>query len=264
MSRHRVLAAIDSSAAATPVLRTAKLIASIGGDTLEALHVGNHVDLTARAIAESEGVEVRTLRGDVIECIVRAGADDDVDYVVLGARGRPSGARPAGHVALGVMSGLDKPVIVVPPDANPSDTLRRVLVAIDDEWRNTSTLARLLAPIAEAAVEIAAVHVDDEASLPRFSDQPHYEREAFAQELLARRLPEPRAVDLTLRVGDPADEVLAASAQVSADLMVVTWGRDLSPGRAMFVRGILERATIPVVFVPSPRSPVAARASRPD
>lgn len=257
MRPQRVLAAIDSSAAARPVLRTADLIATIAGDTVEALHVGNRANRTARAIAKSEGVDVTTRRGDVIESIVTAAEDDDVDIVVLGARGRPSGARPAGHVVLGVMAGLDKPVVVVPPDANPSDALRRVLIAIEGEPQHSPTLAGLLARIAAAAVEISAVHVDDEASLPSFSDQPHYEREAFARELLARHLPEPRPVDLSLRVGDPADEVLAASAQMCADLMVVTWGRDLSPGRAMFVREILERATIPVVFVPATRIPPA-------
>lgn len=245
----RVIAAIDDSAAARPVIEVAVTFARAVGARVEALHVGEDSARTARAVAESQGVELHTARGEVSDGIADAAAPDDVHAIVLGARGRPAGARPAGHVVLDVMTRVDKPVVVVPPDAARPDRLERVLVAINGRPRPTRALAEVLASIASPELAVCAVHVDDEASIPSFSDQAQHETEAFAQEFIARHLPEAASVELALRIGDPGDQVLAACDDAKADLIVVTWSRDLSPGRSEVVRNLLERSPVPVVFV---------------
>lgn len=98
---NRVIAAIDNSAAARPVLTMARaLVVALAGG-LEALHVSENGDETARASAEAVGVALRTLSGDPLEQLAQVASEGDVVALVLGARGALGGPRPAGHLALG-------------------------------------------------------------------------------------------------------------------------------------------------------------------
>jgi len=149
-----------------------------------------------------------------------------------------------------VITRVDKPVIVVPPDAAHPARLERVLVPTEGLPDGTRVLGPLLELLAGSGMQVAAVHVDDDASLPSYSDQIQHETEAFAREFVARNLPATIDVELTLRVGRPGAAVLAACDESTADLVVVAWSRDLSPGRAQVVRELLERSSVPVLLVP--------------
>ena len=98
--------------------------------------------------------------------------------------------------------------------------------------------------------QVTALHVDDDSSLPSYSDQTQHETETFAREFVARNLPPSIDIELALRVGRPGAEVLAACDESTTDLVVVAWSRDLSPGRAGVVRQLLERTRVPVMLVP--------------
>jgi len=74
----RVIAAIDNSAAARPVLAMAKAIASDLGGELDVLHVVEDGDETARASAEVAGETLRTLSGDPVEQLATVVAEEDV------------------------------------------------------------------------------------------------------------------------------------------------------------------------------------------
>ena len=248
--RSTVIAAIDDSAAASPVLEVAGAFARSIGSSVQALHVAEDGDETAGALAAAGGTPLRTVTGNVVSALVDAAAAPDVTALVLGGRGRPGGPRPAGHVAMEVMSRVDKPLIVVPPDAFSPERLERVLVPTEGRPDGTRKLAPLLELLAKSGIQVAALHVDDDSSLPSYSDQTQHETETFAREFAARNLPPSIDVELALRVGRPGAEVLAACDESTTDLVVVAWSRDLSPGRAGVVRQLLERTRVPVMLVP--------------
>ena len=180
-----IVAAIDNSAAAGPVLEIAGAFArSVGGD-LQALHVAEDGDDTAGALATAQGTSLRTVPGDVVECLVDAAEAPGVIAIVLGGRGRPGGPRPAGHIAKEVITRVRIPVVVVPPDAARPTRLERVLVPMEGLPGEAGALAPVLELLASSGVKVAAVHVDDEASLPSYSDQVQHETEAFTREFVA-------------------------------------------------------------------------------
>ncbi len=91
------------------------------------------------------------------------------------------------------------------------------------------------------------VHVDDEQSIPSFSDQEAHETWAYAEEFLARYLPGAGPARLELRVGDPADEIINLAQQGPVDLLALGWPRD--PARGAVARRVLRRSHVPVLLV---------------
>jgi nucleotide-binding universal stress UspA family protein len=245
-----VLAAIDDSAAARPVLAAAQAVAALWRGTVEAIHVGDDGGHTADAAARAAGVTLRLERGDVVAGVTRAAARPDVDAVVIGARGRPGGPRPAGHVAVELITLCDKPVIVVPPEASCAGELHHLLFGLEGTTPTSEVLGRTMELARDQGFEVVVVHVDDEASLPLFSDQPQHETDVFASEFLARYGPTVEPSALQLRIGEPAEQVLSTCDATGADMVVLAWSCSLAPGRAGFVRHILEHARIPVMLVP--------------
>ncbi len=249
-----VLAAIDDSAAARPVLATAQAIAGLWHARVEAFHVGDDGGRTAEAAARAVDVGMRVETGDVVARLVEAASDAGVAAVVVGARARPGGRRPAGHVAAELITRCDKPVIVVPPEAPTAGQLRRMLVALEGTTRTSVALQPAIDLGRGHGVEVTIVHVDDETSIPLFSDQPQHETDAFATEFLARYAPTGEPLSIELRVGEPAEQVLATCDETAADMVVMAWSCSLGPGRARFVRYVLEHAAIPVMLVPTASS----------
>lgn len=243
----RVIAAIDNSAAARPVLAMAQAVASALGGAVDAIHVIQDGDKTAIASAEAAGTALRTLSGDPVEQLALVAAGDDVVGMVLGARGGVTGPRPAGHLALALADRTDKPVILVPPDAQPPARLRRVLVAMEGSPGKARALQRTIELSTDAGLEIVVVHVDEE--IPSFTDQVQHETEAYAQEFFARHvLGAPRA-RLELRIGIPATQVLEAVESLHPDLVGVGWPHTADPNRAAVAREILDRSPVPILLV---------------
>ncbi len=243
----RIIAAIDNSAAARPVLVMAQATAMALAGTLDAVHVGEDGDETARASAEAAGAALRVLSGDPVEQLTLAVAEDEVVALVLGARGSPGGPRPAGHLALALAGGTDKPVVVVPPDAQPPESLRRVLVAMEGGPGKARALKRTIALSSDAGLEIVVVHVDEE--IPSFTDQIQHETNAYAREFLARHVTDAPQVRLELRIGIPAAQVLSAIEEFHPDLVAVGWPPVDDSSRGAAAREILDRSPVPVLLV---------------
>lgn len=256
----KVIAAIDRSAAARPVLAAAGAVARMFGASLEALHVREGPDEAARAAARAADAELHVVEGPPPEEIARAGRRDDVAAVVLGARATRGGSRPAGHTSLEVITSVRKPVVVVPPGAAVPETLTRILVPLDGTMEGAEAVQGAIDIACRADVELVVAHVHDEPHLPMFDDQPQHETDAWAREFLARYCPE--AADrarLELRVGIPAREVLGLASETGCDLVVVAWSQDLSAGRARVVRELLERSEVPVLLIPVEEGGAARR-----
>lgn len=246
---NRILAAIDNSAAAGPVLATAAALAPAFAATVHAVQVADGPGQTAQACAARCGVPLHVVGGNPVERILALAGEDDVVAVVVGTRGRPGGRRPAGHLALALADRLDKPVVMVPPDARPPERIGLVLVAMEGATGRGRSLRRAVGLAVDAGLDIVVVHVDDEDSLPSFSDQVQHETAAYSREFLERFCPGAPAARLESRIGVPADEILAAVGDLRPSLLALGWPRSGEPGRGSVVRQVLDRSPVPVLLV---------------
>jgi nucleotide-binding universal stress UspA family protein len=247
----RVIAAIDQTPAARSVLVAGRALAQLLGAELEAISVREDGSHTAQRAAAAARVKLREVVDPVVQTLVSEASGTDVVALVLGARSTPAGRRPAGHVAIQVIAGCEKPVLVVPPEARIRRRFERLLVPLDGSWSSARALAGSIEQACRAGLDVVILHVLDEGSLPPFSDQPHHEAEAWIDEFLARFCPvaETRA---ELRFGIPAHAVASVAEELGADLIALSWSQDLAEGRASVVREVLERGRSAVLLVPAP------------
>jgi nucleotide-binding universal stress UspA family protein len=246
----KVLAGVDDSLAAGPVLATTRALAELLGARPEAIHVQADGGRTARSMSEAAGVPLRSVAGPVVGSLIEAAESDDVVALVVGARGRPGG-RPLGATATAVATSLSKPVVVVPPDARAPEALTRVLVPLEASLPAARAPKAILELAPEATIDVLALHVLEEDAIPSFTDQPQHEHSAWAREFLARYCPwGVGSVRLETRIGRTEDIVPRAAAEGPCDIVALGWARELTRGRAPVVRATLERSRVPVMLVP--------------
>lgn len=248
----KVIAALDNSSAAGPVLESASLLAQLLDADVEAIHVKEDGQRTADAVVAAARVPLRTLSGGTIDTLAEASAADDVVAVVIGARRTPAGARPLGATAFALAKSVTKPLLVVPPEvAGRPNRMQSVLVPLEGTI-STSLAPRALIELARAAqLHVVIVHVRDEASLPSFTDQPHHEIDAWAHEFLARYCPSGvEDVHLDVRVGLREQEIVRAAEEHAADLIALGWSQELAADRASVVRAVLAWGGAAVLLIP--------------
>lgn len=248
----RVLAAIDAGPGARAVLDTAGAIGELFDATVVALHVPEDDSTAARQAADEAGVELRELAGAPIDTIATAAQTPDIAAVVLGARRTQRGPRPAGHAALALITRVQKPIIVVPPGHTGRRLIARLLTPLEGTTASSEAIAGTIELADRRDLEIIVLHVHGPHTVPAFQDQPHHAIAAWTREFAARFVSIPRApITIVERVGAAADCVLAEAGDRDADLIVLGWNQDLSPGRAHVVREVLASSTIPVLLVPA-------------
>jgi nucleotide-binding universal stress UspA family protein len=245
----RVLAALDTSAASRPVLATALVLGSHLGAEVEVVHVLEDGGHAVRDLAAEAGVPFHARTGPTVAALVAAASEPDVVTMVLGARATETGRRPAGRVALAVVTQLDKPVVVVPPHLATPGRLERVLVPLDDTRETAEALRETIEFARGRRFEVVVLHVHEEGALPLFEDQPQHELESWAQEFLARNCPGARELRLERRVGSPADQLLDVAREADVDLIALGWSRRLDPGRAAVVRETLAESHVSLMLV---------------
>lgn len=247
----KVIAALDNSMAASPVLATALALGEVLDAAVEAVHVAYDGARTARNVAAAARVPLRIASGPVVERLVALGQADDVEALVLGARSSPLGRRPLGATALAVATSLAKPIVIVPPDAATPGQLRRVLVPLEGAAAGAHTPRSIIELAQGAEVDVNVLHVLDESTIPRFTDQPQHEHSARVEEFLRRYCPWGiGSVRLDVRVGRSEELVPRHAEETKADIVALGWSQELQPGRALVVRAALERCTCPVMLVP--------------
>ena len=174
------------------------------GAEVEAVHVDDAgMQGTAAENVRALQLPYHRRHGAVPATIVSTARERDAIAVVLGARGTPAGASPAGHVTIELVQALDLPVAIVPPQCRPGP-IRRALVAVegDGESHALRGIIRRMGP-PRRKLEMVAVHVFTPERLPMFGDQPVHETEAWAEDF-ERRVLTPAGFDvkLELRAGD--------------------------------------------------------------
>ena len=246
-----VLAAIDNSAAARPVLSTAKAVARLTGADPLAIHVREDGMATARAAANSAGMELNVAELPVGEALATAAARPEVIAMVVGARATPGGRRPAGHTAVELITAADKPLVVVPPFPRAPEPIQRILVALDGTPASATALRRTIDMAHRGALDVVVLHVHEEATLPAFEEQEHHEHEAWTHEFIERWCPGAAALtQLDVRVGAPGPRLLQAIRDAKTDLVALAWSQSLAPGRAAVVREALSSSPVPVLLIP--------------
>jgi nucleotide-binding universal stress UspA family protein len=221
------------------------------------------VALTTGADADGQVMQTAAMAGEIIRA--------DVRRVSL-AQGTPAGPaaarllralREPGAV-LGVLaseqpsrsfwqrivSSCAKPVIVVPPAARGQRPgIRRVLLPLDGTPESARAVAEAVGQFATAGVDLVALHVFNEATVPMFWDQPAHAHRAWAEEFLARNCVRSGA-RLELRTGVTGEHIVDVAARERADMIVLGWSRQLDPGRARTVRHTVLSAAVPILLVP--------------
>jgi nucleotide-binding universal stress UspA family protein len=245
----KILAAIDNSSAARPVLQVAGAVALLFDAEVEAVHIRSDGMRLVESEARAARVPLRVEEGDVGERLREAALADDMAAVVMGARGTLAGPRPAGSTALELIVSLEKPVVVVPPDAPVRRPFRRMLVPLEGTAPTSDAPRAIVERACGAELDVVVLHVRED--IPAFTDQPKHEAEAWAEEFLARFCPwSVGGVRLETRIGLPFQAVVEVAHEFDADAVVLGWSRTLEPGRASVVREALERGGRPVVLVP--------------
>jgi nucleotide-binding universal stress UspA family protein len=246
----KVIAALDNSAAAASVAATAKSLARTFGAAVECVHVGEDGDHNAAAIAAAAGLPFERLEGAVVPALARAARDRDAVALVVGARGLPSG-RTVGSTALEVITSLTKPVVVVPPDAPCTATVKRVLVPLEGTSLTSTAPKGLIELADDANVDVVVLHVHDAEDVPSFTDQPQHEVDAWRDEFVARYCPWGIGqVTMQNCVGRREEEIVRVAGETNADLVAIGWAQRLAAGRAPIVRALLERGRTPVLLIP--------------
>jgi nucleotide-binding universal stress UspA family protein len=246
-----VLAALDSSSCGRVVLKTAVAVADIFESSVAGLHVPENGSSAVRELADAAGVELREVSGRPVEEIVAAVEDPDIAALVLGARGVPEGPRPAGHAALYLITRVRKPVVVVPPNAQPPERLARILVPLEGTNESSDAVNGALRLADRRGLDVLVLHVHSPATVPAFADHAPHATLAWEREFLSRYVSAPNdRVTLVRRVGLPAADVITVARETNANLIVLAWRQDLVPGRAGVVSETLSRSHIPVLLLP--------------
>lgn len=246
-----VLAAVDATPAGRPVLEMATAVAALVDATPKAINIRQDGSETVDALAAITDVPVRFAEGPVIETLVAAMAHPDVVIGVVGARRTLQGRRPLGSVARAIVERVSKPVVVVSPENGRmrSHTIKRLLVPLEGTEASSQSILDDLWPLVHNDdVELIVLHVLTADTVPRVLDRPARDEELMGAEFLARNCPV--ATGIELRNGPVASCVLDMCHESDADLVVLSWSQDSSPGHAAVVKEVLERSRAPVLLLP--------------
>lgn len=236
-----VLAALDNSLAANPVLAAARAVARMLGARVEAIHVlGEGVEAAEHA-ARAAGVPLRLSSGPVVERLVEAAQADEVAVMAIGALGTTRSDHALGSTALAVVTSVPTPVVVVPPAAKVAPQLRRVLVPLEGTVSSSVAPRSMIELAVGAEVEVVALHVDGQEE----------EDEAWAREFLARYCPWGIGkVRVDRRTGRREELIPLVAEETESELIVLGWAQQLSGGRAPVVNAALDHSKIPVMLIP--------------
>jgi nucleotide-binding universal stress UspA family protein len=245
----KVLAAITDDAAAAAVLAGADAIANMAAASIEALHVGDENAAVVQA-AQNAGAPLRIVGGRAIDVLVGACAAEDVAAIVIGRGASSAGEHAPGSTTTALVTLLEKPVVVVPPNATVEHRVQRVLVPLNGETQGTAAVQDVMQLAANVMPQVVLAHVYDERSLPAFSDQLSHEVRAWREEFIARHCPPGLDARLELRVGEPHEHLLDVLRRSACDLVALSWSQDLTGEHAAVVRRMLAESPVPVLLMP--------------
>jgi len=255
-----VIAVADARADAG-LVTTARALASAAGWEVRAVHV---CESGARppGSAEFENLELTELEGDPTAALGAIAGREGVDAFAIGLRSL-LGDTPEpglGHVAEAILKTAAAPLLLVRPGMRPIAGLRRLLVPLEGSPSASASMKVADDAFCRRGREIVMLHVvtsdtpSERGSLPapRMMDQEHYEWAAWQDEFTMRfsACPEGGRHRVSVRVGDPAQVIVAEAEALEAELVVLSWSGTFAGGHGAVVRHLLDAAPCPVLLVP--------------
>lgn len=248
-----VVAAIDGGDLSSRILATAVAMAPVYGASIEAVHVSETDRGTelARQSAARAGIPLLVLRGHVLETLLARVTLPDVALIIAGSSAGSATDQALGRHARALIVAAQRPMIVVPTGAEIHSAAHRMLIPLDASSMTAAALREAVELASAADIDLVALHVHAYHALPMFNDQPQHEVPAWSAEFLRRYWPGSAPFPtLQHRVGVPASEILRAVQETGADLLVLAWSQNLSPGRARIVERALRESRTPVLLLP--------------
>ncbi len=269
-----VLAPLDGSCAAASALPIARALAQAWDVSLHVVHIAPGGDARAALdLAPELGLDPADVGnvvldervGDAGEAIVRAADEWRDPVIVLCSRTGAHAELPTlGPVSARVLARCRYPVVIVPPHRGRQPWALRVMLVphVGTPTASCATaLAMDLARRVAATVRVLHVACPRDApprepgalATPRYVDQQHHEWPAWAKEFvdrLALATFPPPSLRLALVHGEPASAIRTFAAEHQVDLIVLCSHRDLDPGRATVLLGVLRDAPAPVLVLP--------------
>ncbi|HET6762414.1 MAG TPA: universal stress protein, partial [Longimicrobiaceae bacterium] len=217
------------------------------------------LEALARTLTQRDRITFLAAPGRAGDVLPRIAANVDADLLVLG-RSRRSGAAAAvlGTTAQRVLRASTIPVLALHSDTAPA-THDRVLLATDLSGHSAHAMgtgvqiARALAhPFTPTLRPLYVTVPSYQAAVAGLPERPTEEAARDVEEFLADVPGMPRSA-AAVRVGEPADEILAEAAQWQADLVVMgTHGRRGLPRLLLgsVAETVIRRAHSSVLVIP--------------
>jgi nucleotide-binding universal stress UspA family protein len=211
------------------------------------------VTAASTAVADVLGLAVERRRlavdrdpRDTVTTVLRDVADPDVVLAAL-----PYSAGHTARLVAALIQRCPKPVLVVPVRRRPAPTtlVDRVLVPLDGTALSANAVAETVGMFCARGADVVVLHVFNQATVPRFWDQPEHARKCWADEFLARFLDRPNT-RMEVRSGTPGESIVDVAGAEHADLIALGWAQDLSAGHAATIRTALANSAIPVLLLP--------------
>jgi nucleotide-binding universal stress UspA family protein len=250
--RAGVMIAIDDHPSNATTLRVGVALGRALERPVAATHVAEAAPARVRSAAEHAGVDLQARPGSVVPTLTAVLAAPAVWIAVVGSGQPARPGRPAGDVALALIEATSTPTVLVPPSTSAGirAPLHTVLLPLDGAPETEAAVGPTVRLLADAKLEVVVVHVLSDQQVPAFLDQLHHDLDAWGNEFLARHAVTDTAPRIVLRAGTPGRNLLEVARDEAADLIVLGWSQDLSPGRAEVVRLLLTDADVPVLLVP--------------
>ena len=244
-----VLAALDATPTAQSVLEAALRIGELTNSDVKAVHITTADDQSVKLHTGPAHVPLRLLPGPLEPALLTAVEAPSVVAAVIGTKSAADDQRLLGMTSRHVIERSTKPVVIVPPEFVPPVVFRRLLLPLEGTEATTRPVLEGLLPLLAADVELIVVHVFTESTRPAMLDHPWRDLEILGKEFLSRHFPH-QGARIELRHGLVGTQVAEVCGEYGADLIVLSWSRDSTAGRARAVRQILGAVKLPILLLP--------------
>lgn len=198
----------------------------------------------AMLCAASVPAECERRDGRPIDEILAAAAEESIDAIVMGTQGKRGLQRLAlGSTTEGVLTGATVPVFTVHAETQIRAPFQHIFVGLDDTEASDAAV--------DAAIHLAQRN-DSKLTLCSVVPVPKDAEDLFTHARAHAEIASLQHVVQMSPWGEPADEILRASAEQEADLIVV--GTRAPQGLDRFIEGsvaadIVQRSKVPVMVV---------------
>jgi nucleotide-binding universal stress UspA family protein len=265
---------LDGSFTSATAFNAAQALTKIMNATLHVVHVTEAPIPESQLLkhlkvgpVEVESLALHQLSGEVVEAIHGFASSIGAKMIVMSGQGETNNPeRLVGGTALNLMQLETIPIMVIRAamKKHPDASWRpgRMLVPLEGSPLAACVINQVFSLAKVMGADIDILHIAmlgkkppaevGTFTTPRYIDHPQYDWSAWADEFLSRfytyLYPEAK-LRLFLREGDPVKVTLHFAGENNEDLIALSWRGRLEGKFASTVKGILQRANLPVLLI---------------